>query len=295
MRGLKHYSWRCETRPDGTRSRLMYLAKAGETPKGPGGHLRSREAVTELRDVAMPDFMAWAGIRELTHKGFRMIVEIGPPGSPLVVQLITGTRVAPQNPQDWLSAAKEWDPNGPARFFDAAARAARQEFRNMEDPFHNLMFYAGREREVFGVVDGDPKSETHFLVLAAEPFQHVMDPRFTADYLIKYFETAYQICEEMGISGQHIRFVTNVGSGFQEGARVHMHGQSARAGLPSMSPAAYGFGVDTGGVIIAPPNSERHGRVITLIESRKEPGADKSRIDRELLAVLEELKSVESS
>jgi|GEM_PF-2111512 len=249
--------------------RFSYEKIKGGT-KRPAGPLGDPETVKELRGNILPRFMEGGEIEDLTEKGFRVAVDIRPPYPSPEVHLISGNDVSAQNPQDWLSPQTKWNPEGPAVFFEKCAWSATRGLEIAPEPFGNRMLYAGKEREVFGVMDGDPKSETHFLVLAVPVFGNIVDAGFTAEHMIKFFETAYQICEEMGILDQHIRFVLNTGTGFQVGARVHMHVQSAKEGLPIMFPEDYGFEVAECGVIRAPADSEVHGLVTTLIRARQQ-------------------------
>jgi diadenosine tetraphosphate (Ap4A) HIT family hydrolase len=239
--------------------------------------------------------MRAAGIDCLTEQGFRVAVEVRRQNASPEIHLIAGDRASAQNPQDWLTPSTTWNPSGPAAFFEKCAEAAVAGQERMA--FGNQMVYAGGNREIFGVMDGDPKSEIHFLVLATRSFGNFMDADFTVDHMIKFFETAYRICEEMGVLDQHIRLVSNIGTGFQVGARVHMHVQSAREGLPSMFPHDYGFEVGEGGVIRAPEGSEVHGLVTTLIGMRQQikgfsshAAEVKQGIDQILLGQLEKIK-----
>ena len=266
MPTAKHFSVRVE-RNKGIRSHLVLeLISKKIRPSGPGGHLRSREAVTELRDTLLPDFMDWAGLHDLTERGLRIAVDILRSDSP-VVHLMAGPKVAAQSPQDWLSPSVAWNPNAPAVFFEKCAAAAREGAETMA--FGAQMLYAGKARDSFGVWDGNPKSETHFLVLANDVFGNMMDRGFTAEHLNKFFETAFQICEQLGILDQHVRFVSNIGTGFQVGPRVHMHVQSDKEGLPSMFPQDYGFKVLEDGTVEALQDSKPHREAVRLIELRK--------------------------
>ncbi|MDD5382833.1 MAG: HIT domain-containing protein [Candidatus Margulisbacteria bacterium] len=262
-----YFSGRVEQRL-GVKHHLVLDLKGGiEIPKGPGGHLRSREAVAELREELLPDFSAQAGIQELTERGLRMSVDIARNSSP-VIQLIAGPDVAAQSPQDWLSPSVVWNPNAPALFFERCAEAAADGADKMA--FGNKMLYADKQREFFGVVDGDLKAETHFLVLARAAFGNILDHGFTADHLNRFFETAFQICKQLGILDQQIRFIANTGTGFQVGPRVHMHVLSSRESLPSMFPVDYGFSVVAGGTIVSPEGSAIHDEVIALIGKRQQ-------------------------
>jgi len=244
---------------------VLQLKSGSGINEGVGGHFGRREAVAELRNKLLPDFMAQAGIQDLTGSGLRMAVEIAQAGSP-VVHLMAGPDVPAQNPQDWLSPSVPWNPHAPAVFFERCVAAAKEGLPKMA--FGNQMLYAGANREVFGVVDGDPKAETHFLVLANEVFGNIMDRGFTAEHLNGFFGTAFQLCQQLGIIDQHIRYVANTGTGFQVGPRVHMHVTSAREGLPSMFPVDYGFGVVAGGTIVSPEDSTEHAAAMALIGKR---------------------------
>ncbi len=235
------------------------------TPNTPGGRFGTWEAVTELRIKLLPDFMAQAGIQDLTERGLRISVDITRNNSP-VVQLMAGPDVPAQNPQDWLSPSVPWNPKSPALFFERCAEAAKAGSDKMA--FGNRMLYAGGQRDIFGVVDGDPKLETHFLILAQAEHGNVMDQGFSADHLIRFFEIAYELCRQLGILDQPIRYVANTGTGFQVGPRVHMHVLSAKGKLPSMFPVDYGFNVTTGGTIVSPEGSAPHAEVVDLIGKR---------------------------
>jgi diadenosine tetraphosphate (Ap4A) HIT family hydrolase len=257
------------------------------------GRLDSRAAVAELRDSLLPDFMAQAGIKALTKTGLRIAVDILP-NEPPVVQLMAGDNVPAQNPQDWLSASVCWDPTAPAIFFERCTEAARAGLEKMA--FGNRMLYAGEQREVFGVVDGDPKLETHFLVLASSVFGNIMDQGFTSAQLNQFFETAFVLCRQLGILNQPIRYVANTGTGFQVGPRVHLHVLSDRRGLPSMFPSDYGFSVGAGGTIISPTESSAHLDIVDLIGQRQQikgfsPEAKTARqeLDARLLDKLESI------
>ena len=280
-----NFSGRVEQRC-GVRHHLALQSKGGiEIPKGPGGHLGSREAVAELREIILPDFVAQVGIREMTESGLRLSVDITRKGSPLV-QLMAGPDVAAQNPQDWMSPSVVWNPNAPALFFERCAEAAKEGLDRMA--FGNKMLYADEQRDVFGVVDGDPKSETHFLVLGRAVFGNIMDQGFTADHLNRFFETAFQLCRQLGILDQQIRFVANTGTGFQVGPRVHMHVISSRESLPSMFPVDYGFKVVAGGTIVSSEGYAVHDEVIALIEKRRGIGGftEKAKMERMALDLL---------
>jgi diadenosine tetraphosphate (Ap4A) HIT family hydrolase len=149
-------------------------------------------------------------------------------------------------------------------------------------------------------MDGDPKAETHFLVLATETFGNIMDNGFTADHLNNFFEVAYKLCQQLGILGQHVRLVANTGTGFQQSPRVHMHVSSARAGLPSMFPVDYGFSVAENGTVVAPANSSGHQTILELIIQRgkvqgfsPEAKAEKLRIDEQLMYQLARLRTAQ--
>jgi len=290
-----HFSRRMEQGKGIAYHWILELKGERKNPLGSGGHLRSREAVTELRDVFLPDFMKRAGLKDLTENGFRLALDIRQPDSP-VIHLMAGTSVAPQNPHDWLSKSLErWDPAAPAPFFEKCAEAARKGEETMA--FGNQMLYAEGSRGIFGVLDGDPKSETHFLVLAAQTFGTIMDKGFTVNHLNRFFETAFQICQQLGILEQHTRFVINTGTGFQVGPRVHMHVLSAKTGLPSMFPVDYGFEVSGDGMILQPAGSAKHGEVIDVIKARQQiegfsPAAKAARLDKNAL-LLQKLAAVD--
>lgn len=232
---------------------------------GPGGHFGSRAAVAELRATILPNFMRQTGIQNLTERGLRIAVDIEKNGLPRV-HLMAGPDVAAQNPQDWLTASEKWDPTASGLFFEKCAAAAQDGLAKMA--FGNSMLYVGEEKDIFGVMDGDPKADIHFLILSASVFGNVMDDNFTADHLSRFVETAHHLCQRLGIINQPIRFVANTGTGFQMGPRIHMHVMSAQAGLPSLFPVDYGFTVGAGGIIAAPPHSQKHNEVISLIEER---------------------------
>ncbi|NQT30566.1 MAG: HIT domain-containing protein [Candidatus Saganbacteria bacterium] len=230
--------------------------------------LMDREAVAELKEKILPQFMRGAGIEGLIKRGFRMVVEALTPTSTPEIHLISDDTVLSQNPQDWLTPPVTWNPGGPAVFFEKCAEAAGENAPKMA--FGNEMLYVGEARDIFGVVDGDPKSETHFLVLASEAFSSIMEEGFTPEHLARFFETAYQIFATLNVVSQPIRLVINSGTGFQVGPRVHMHCQSAPEGLPSMFPLDYGFEVAAEGIIVAPKKSEPHSTAVKLIRQRQE-------------------------
>lgn len=290
-----HFSGRIEHQKGIIYHWILQLKGERKNPSGPGGHLRSREAVEELRDIFLTDFMVSAGLKDLTETGFRLALDIQRPDSP-VIHLMAGKNVAPQNPHDWLSKSLErWNPAAPAPFFEKCAEAAREGAKTMA--FGNQMLYGEGSRDFFGVLDGNPKSETHFLVLAAQTFGNIMDKGFTVDHLNQFFETAFQICQQLGIFDQHTRFVINNGTGFQVGPRVHMHVMSAEKGLPSMFPVDYGFEVSEEGMILQPVGSGKHVEVIDVIKARQQiegfsPEAKAARLDNNAL-LLQKLATVD--
>jgi len=272
---------------------LLLQLKQNQQLQGPGGHLGSRAAVAELRNKILPDFMAQAGIQDLTEKGLRLAVDI-PQGEKPIIHLIAGPNVAAQCAQDWLSPAVPWNPQAPAAFFERCAEAARNGAKRMA--FGNQMLYVSDRREVFGVMDGDPKATTHFLILATDVFGNVMDKGFTAEHLNAFFETAFQLCEQFGIINQPVRFIANTGTGFQVGPRVHLHVLSSPEGLPSMFPVDYGFSVAESGIIVSPSGSPAHDRIIDLIKERQqikgfteEAKSKRKELDQTIFAQLSEL------
>jgi diadenosine tetraphosphate (Ap4A) HIT family hydrolase len=285
-------------RGKGITHHFLLERKENATP-GPGGHLGSREAVTELRETWLPAFLEKAGINNLTEKGFRLSVDIGLTRPP-VVQLMAGPDVPAQCPQDWRSPSVVWAPFAPAAFFEQSAEAAKKGAATMPMPFGNRMLYSGERKDYlgtnfFGVVDGDPKAPTHFLVLAAESFGNILN--LSNESLCRFFEAAFALCQRMETRAQPIKYVTNIGTGFQVGPRVHMHVLSSPGKLPSIFPTDYGFQVGKGGTITSPPASPEHDAVIDLIERRKqvkgfspEAKAERGKIDLELMAKLEPLR-----
>lgn len=264
-----------------------------------GGHLQSEAAIIELKDKIIPAFMHWAGITDIRTRGFRIVVEAGPELKQTQVHLIAGNENTPllsQNPQDWLSPPVQWNPDvESAPFFDFCSLAATQGDVLMR--FGQKMLYAPDQRTVFGVIDGDPKSETHFLVLASQAFSCILDPGFTIDYLIKFFEVAYALSEQQGINKQTIRLVINTGQGAQAGPRVHLHVQSSSGKLPSMFPVTYGFSITPEGIIQPPSNSGIHIDIIDLIRERLaikgfSPEAKQARLvlDAQIMHALAQIK-----
>jgi len=295
-KGLNHFSAAARATRGTNQHWIITLRRKRGVPQGPGGVLRSPEAAKELRDEFLPHFMTAARLQDLTKQGFRMVVESADSVSAPEIHLISGTRVAAQNPQDWLSPSVKWDPAAPAVFFEKCAEAARE--GNEKMAFGNQMLYSGQDRSVFGVKDGDPKSPTHFLVLASDVFGNFMDHSFTSEHLNSFFETAFQITRTLDLLDRPIRYVANIGTGFQVGPRVHIHVQSAREGFPSMFPHDYGFSVAEKGTIVAPEGSKPHTEVIRLISERQnvegfsaEAAAQRKEIDQLLVNQLGQMRS----
>jgi diadenosine tetraphosphate (Ap4A) HIT family hydrolase len=277
----------------GAEHRLVLAVRSAEL-RNSVSHLGSLAAAAELREQIIPDFMAQAGINNLQESGLRLTVDAAPYEAP-IVRLTAGPDVPAQNPQDWLSPSVVWNPQAKADFFELCAKAAAAGDGTMK--FGNEMFYAVGNREIFGVMDGNPKQETHFLVLASAVFGNIMDRGFTAAHLHSFFETAFAICRQLGVMDQPIRYVANTGTGFQQGPRVHLHVLSDHRGLPSMSPEAYGFNVGNKGVISAPAESLAHLEVMNLISRRleikeftAEAKAAKLELDAQLFSKLAALK-----
>ncbi len=270
------------------------LKNKRDLPQGPGGILRSPAAVAELRDEFLPNFMLIAGLNDLTRRGFRMVVESADSVCAPEIHLISGQGVAAQNPQDWLSPSVPWNPQAPAVFFEKCAEAAASGQAKMA--FGNQMLYAGENRDVFGVRDGDPKSDIHFLILAREAFGNFMDQGFTAEHLNQFFETAFRISHTLMFEFDPVRYTANLGTGFQVGPRVHMHVQHAREDLPSLFPQTYGFSVTKQGTVTAPADSPAHKEVVRLIAARQEikgfsseAAAQRRAIDQQLFVKLNRL------
>lgn len=294
-KGLNHFSAAAKATRGTNQHWAITLKGQRAIPQGPGGILRTPEAAKELRETLLPHYMKTAGIQDLTKQGFRLVVEAASSLSAPEIHLISGTRVAAQNPQDWLSPSVKWDPKAPAVFFEKCTEAAV--LGNETMAFGNRMLYVEGTRNIFGIMDGDPKSETHFLVLASDIFGNFMDNGFTAKHLNRFFETAFQITRTLNLLDQPIRYVANIGTGFQVGPRVHMHVQIAREGFPSMFPHDYGFSVTEKGTIMAPDGTEIRGEVIRLIKTRQEvtgfsaeAAAQRKGIDRLLINQLGQMR-----
>jgi len=261
----RNFSIRVVKNKDVPKHLVLHLNERKTKPTGPGGHLKRQAAVVELRNKILPDFMAWAELKDLTKTGFRVAIDIEKAEDP-VIHLMAGVGVAAQSPQDWLSPPVIWNPNAPALFFEKSAEAAKNNSENMA--FENKMLYSSSNRNIFGVVDGDPKAPTHFLILAQNTFGNIMDKGFTAQDLNKFFETAYNLCQQMGILDQHIRLVANTGTGFQVGPRVHMHILSDKDRLPSMFPVDYGFELYEDGTLFKPKTQVIRMSIMNLINRR---------------------------
>ncbi|MFH1541661.1 MAG: hypothetical protein ABIE84_01035 [bacterium] len=236
---------------------------------GDGGHLGSREAVRELSDRILPAFATVSGTSDTQRQGFRIVVDISP-GEMARVQLLAGEGVPAQSHQDWRTAGSKWDPNGPAFIFKKGAEAARNGWTNaFGDGNGPKMFYSGEDRNFFGLVPGDLKAPIHWLIMTQERFGNIMDKGFTAEHLIKLFETAYALLEEKGLNDQPIRLVANTGTGFQAGERVHLHVMVSPHGFFTMFPQDLGFFVKPDGTIEAPEGSRPHQNIIRMIDRRK--------------------------
>lgn len=292
-----------EHRPSGYQKHLVLQIANPRSREGlatRGGHLGNRMALVELWGEVIPAFMKEADISSVAQAGYRLAVEVPGTDDPILIHLIAGTRAVPvlsQNPHEWRSAPVVWNPflRKPA-FFDGCAASAAKGLKRVRSPFGNPVYYARGGRSVFGVRDGDPKSPTHFLVLAQQPLSCIEDPGFTADRFIQFFEVAYAICEQMGINRQGVRLVMNTGQGVQAGPRVHMHVQSDPAGLVSMWPNDYGLGITQEAKVSPIKAHPLHAAVIEAMERRPainartpEGLAERSQLD---IKLVDDLRSI---
>jgi len=232
--------------------------------------IRDAGFLGELRDTIIPDFAKAAGVNlnGLSENGFRFIVDVLPGEHSAIINLLAGDDAPNPNPQDWTTARPtSWDPTQPVPFFEMSAEAAKAKLQTMK--FGNRIFNVDGEDKVFGVVDGDPKADTHFLMLTRHPYATMVAEGFTDDLWLRYFMGAYGILKTLGVENQQYRFVANFGMGFQMSPRVHMHVLSSPQGLPGTFPEEYGFTVGSGGIILAPAGSAVHRMIIELIEERR--------------------------
>ncbi len=256
-----------------------------------GGHLVSPELIGDLRENVVPAFMLLAGVTDLTQTGFRMVVDITPPVKP-TIHLVAGVGVPNLSPQDWRTPqTTSWNPQDEAPFFDSCAEAAGESLEQMK--FGLGMLYAGDERDVFGVYDGDPKAKTHFLMLAAQRFGTMVDEEFTAKHWVKFFQNTYKILESLGLTNQPTRYIVNSGAGYQLAPRLHMHVQNSKGSMPRIFPHDYDFEIFPDGTILAPVGSSKHAAVIALIDQRQtiegfsnEAIAQRKEIDQKILDAL---------
>ncbi|MBN3033696.1 MAG: hypothetical protein JW873_06340 [Candidatus Saganbacteria bacterium] len=254
-----------------------------------------RAGLSELRESIAPAFRAAAGIADLNRSGFRLTVDLPCPEQ-TEIHLVAGQAAPCLNPQDWRTIkSTTWDPQAPLSFHEAWIEAAGRRQEALA-PGGRRLFYAEGEYDFFGLQDGDPKSETHFIMLSAKPFINLFDGGVTSEHWARYFGSAGQILQRLGLAGQPARLTANSGFAYQALARLHLHVQTAARPLPKLFPQDYGFLVDAEGVIEAPAGSGPHARIIGLIDQRKavagnDPKAPAKRqaLDQQIFSALENI------
>jgi len=264
-------------------------------PAGKLDLLNDRAGLSQLREILIPAFRAAAGITDLNQNGFRLTIDLPQPDQ-TEIHLVAGQNAPCLNPQDWRTKkSSTWDPKAPLPFHAAWAEAARQRQEALT-PGGRRLFYVEGEHDFFGLQDGDPKSETHFIMLSVRPFINLFDEEITPAHWERYFSAAGQILLALGLADQPARLTANSGFAFQALPRLHMHVQTAGRPLPKLFPQDYGFTVNEAGVIEAPAGSEPHARIIGLIDQRKniagnDPNTTALRkaLDQQLFAALDSL------
>lgn len=258
--------------------------------------LRKPAYLRNLKNKLIPGFLRLAGIKKLSKNGMRMVIDVVDNNA--TIHLMAGSATPNPCPQDWLEPrGTVWDPkdkNAQKFFIIASQHASEGKEKTLADL---KIFHTDADKEVFGVENGDPKAETHFLMLTTENFATMIHQGFSDKLWSKYFEGAYQILRTLGVQGQPTRFVVNFGMGFQATPRVHMHVQVSPKGLTSLDPKDYGFMVNDDGSVKAPEGSQEHQVVIDLFNKRKKEGgfdplhkAIRRAIDMEMEARLEMLR-----
>jgi len=242
--------------------------------------------VEEIRGEILPEFMRSFDLNA-DQSGFRLVIESDRRNNSFNCHLMAGEGVPAQNPQDWTTSTRtRWKRRAegdPPSFFDLCAEAASRNAPEMK--FGNAMLYPNLTDGVFGVKDGDPKAELHFLVLAGWPCGNMADTGFTSQLWYAFFLSALRILIDHNADNHHIRYIANCGSGFQVGPRVHMHVLASIHPLPSVFPSDYGFEISPDGTIKAPYEGKEQEEIIKLIRQRAliQGFSEKARIERKRL------------
>ncbi|MCX5748935.1 MAG: hypothetical protein NTZ10_01635 [Candidatus Saganbacteria bacterium] len=270
------------------------------------------ESVKRLREELISEFIKAAGVQDLTKNGFRFVVDFRPRISDAKVYLFAGKDTPNINPQDWMiSKPEKWEPAPKGSFYFLCAEAAAERSPRMK--YGNSLLYPSEGSEVFGVMDGDPKSDIHFLMMTRKNFSSMLDPGFTTAHWNTYFWGAAEILNSMKAGEMYQRISANFGLGFQTAARVHMHvqaypGEPTTVFVPPLFPEDIGLEVKPGGIIAAPAtlpgNIRLYGNLmkqalLKLIDDRsKVKGSDsgskaeRSRLDRNIFELLRELEKI---
>lgn len=260
--------------------------------------LRNPAYLRNLRNKLLPAFIRLAGIKNISKRGIRMVIDVQPDQGLATIHLMAGPATPNPCPQDWTATREtKWDPKAP-NFFQKVAAVAKTAAKTTASG--TKLFYPDAENEVFGIESGDPKTDIHFLMLSMQHYDTLADAGFSERSWLKFFDGAYQILRTLGVEGMPARYVANFGMGFQATARLHMHVHVQRSPnvLPSLDPKDYGLEVNDDGSVRAPANaSTDHIRLVALINKWKETkgfGAAeiKSRIDinKELHPLMEKLR-----
>jgi diadenosine tetraphosphate (Ap4A) HIT family hydrolase len=124
----------------------------------------------------------------------------------------------------------------------------------------------------------------------------MLDDGFTPDILFEMFNGAQEMLNEMKKQDQMVRFVMNIGKGFQSTARPHLHVMTSRNGLTMLSPEDYRFELNEDGTALTPVGSVIHDSIIRLIEKRRgitgfssKYMADRKKLDTEIFGLLNKL------
>lgn len=250
--------------------------------------------VAELRRRVL-GFMAEHGL-DGDQKGFRLVIENDRSINSFTCHLMAGEGVPAQNPQDWMTSTRtkwvKYAEGAPPSFLDLCAEAASRNAPEVSPG--RALLYPKIVDGVFGIRDGDPKADLHFMVLASQPYGNMADKEFTGLLWYAYFLSAMKILAEHNADNDHIRYIANCGSGFQVGPRVHLHVLASPRPLPSIFPSDYGFEISSDGTIEAPSGGKAQNVIINLIQQRrliqgfsKEALNRRKRLDADLLCFLE--------
>lgn len=259
--------------------------------------LRNPAFLRNVKNKVLPAFLRLAGIKDISKRGMRMVIDVRPDQCLAMIHLMAGSATPNPCPQDWtVPRETKWDPKAP-NFFQKVAAAAKNGEKATASG--TKLFYPDADNEVFGIESGDPKTDIHFLMLSMQHYDTLADARMSERLWLKFFEGAYQILRTLEVEGRPTRYVANFGMGFQATARLHMHVhvQKSPNVLPSLDPKDHGLEVNDDGSVRVPANSPDHERLVALIkkwEATKGFGTaqDETRrnINKELHPLMEQLR-----